>query len=102
MMERVDMTSEESKIMTFKTQQDANMNNACPEAMGGQFEPSGTNGTQFDKRGSLNTLSQMTNPFRTGIYNNPANGTTLMSQSEVMVGGPHARGGSNYYGRDKL
>lgn len=34
-----------------------------------QFDPCTTEGTQLDKRGSANTLSQMTNPFRTKIYN---------------------------------
>ena len=94
LIERVDrMASEETKIMTFKSQgngflqpggQDEsrdisrihegeriNQTNVHDQQRHqGQFEPTGT----YDKRGSLNTLSQMTNPFRTGIYNPQAHG----------------------------
>ena len=50
-----------------------------------QFDPSNTNETRLDKRGSVNTLSQMTNPFRTKIYNKePSQQQTLMlSQSDM-------------------
>lgn len=38
--------------------------------------------TNFDKRGSVATLSQMTNPFRTKIYNQQPN-MTMMTQSDI-------------------
>ena len=76
---RVDAAGEETKIMTFKSQDNGffqppghgatdNLERANQTEMhnSGQYHPEHTvQQHTMDKRGSVNTLSQMTNPFRT-------------------------------------